>query len=208
MQRRVVGERNDKVAVAIMGSGAGSNARAILEYQRSVDCSFNVQLIVSNRPEAGILGVAQEFGIRSEVLAPRAFPSDDDFAQAMKECLDGIDLVVLAGYLLKVPSAVVRLFPNRILNVHPALLPKYGGKGMYGMHVHRAVLAAGERCSGATIHIVTDEYDAGPIVEQMRVPINRSDTPESLMERVQAAEHFLYPRVIERYSRNLLVWRA
>jgi phosphoribosylglycinamide formyltransferase-1 len=79
---------------------------------------------------------------------------------------------------------------------------------MYGMHVHRAVLAAGERCSGATIHIVTDEYDAGPIVEQMRVPINLSDTPESLMERVRAAEHFLYPRVIERYSRNLLVRRS
>lgn len=194
--------RNGKVPVAIFGSGAGSNACAIIEYERSGERPFSVELIVTNRPQAGILGVAEQFGIRAALLSPREFSTEEAYAAAMIELLHGIELVVLAGYLLKVPSAVVTQFRERILNVHPALLPKFGGRGMYGINVHRAVLAAGERCSGATIHVVTEDYDAGPILEQVRVPVKVDDTPESLMERVQTVERSLYPQAIDRYCRR------
>jgi phosphoribosylglycinamide formyltransferase-1 len=204
----VVAAQNAKVPVAIFGSGAGSTARAILEYERSGERAFSVELVLTNRADAGIIGVAEQFGIRSTVLSPRGFSTEDAYATAMIELLRGIELVVLAGYLLKVPRAVVAHFRDRILNVHPALLPKFGGRGMYGIHVHRAVLAAGERCSGATIHLVTEEYDAGPILEQVRVPVNTDDTPETLMLRVQAAERYLYPRTVERYCQRSLEWGA
>lgn len=200
----MVAAQNAKVPIAIFGSGAGSNARAIIEYERTGERAFSIELIITNRAEAGILSVAEQFGVRSAVLSPRGFSTEDAYAAALIELLCGIELVALAGYLLKVPSAVVAQFRDRILNVHPALLPKFGGKGMYGIHVHRAVLAAGERCSGATVHLVTDDYDAGPILEQVRVPVREDDTPESLMARVQAAEHMLYPRAIERYCRRYL----
>ncbi|MCX7930484.1 MAG: phosphoribosylglycinamide formyltransferase [Chlorobi bacterium] len=194
------GERNDRVPVAIFGSGRGSTARALLEHQRSGEAEYHCVLVISDRSDAGILAVAQEYKIPALVMSPRDFSDRDTYVRAMLNYLAerAVIVIALAGYLRKVPSEIVAAYANRIVNIHPALLPKFGGKGMYGINVHRAVLDAGEHCSGATIHRVTEEYDAGEILEQVRVPIFATDTPYSLMERVQTAERWFYPRALDR----------
>jgi len=201
----VADEQNAKIRVAIFGSGRGTTARALLEYAREFDASYQVVLVVTNRADAGILGVAESFGVSAVVLAPRDYSDPSMFSAQMLQILETkhVECIALAGYLLKVPAAVVERFQGRIVNTHPALLPQFGGRGMYGIHVHRAVLAAGEQCTGATIHLVTDEYDAGPILEQVRVAVFPHDSPESLMARVQTAERWLYPRALDRLCHQL-----
>ncbi len=203
----MVDEQNDKVRLAIFGSGRGSTARAILEYARQHDCSYQGAIIVTNRPTAGILEVASEFGVEAVVIAPRDFPSYQAYTANLLGVLERahVEYIALAGYLLKVSDDVISRYRGRIVNIHPALLPKFGGKGMYGIHVHRAVIAAGERCSGATVHIVTEEYDSGPIIEQVRIAVRPDDSPETLMTRVQNAERWLYPRVLDRCCRMFRV---
>lgn len=150
-------------------------------------------LAASNKPDAGALGVAREAGIEARVL--ESGPSHES---ALLDLLDeqAIDLVVLGGYLRLIPGAVVRRYTGRIVNVHPALLPAFGGPGMYGARVHRAVLAAGVRLSGPTVHFVDDLYDNGAIIAQWPVPVSADDTEESLASRVLYAEHRLLPRVV------------
>jgi phosphoribosylglycinamide formyltransferase-1 len=201
----VVAEQNVKVRVAVFGSGLGSVARALIEYAQQSSCAYRVVGVLSNRAEAGILGMAGTFGIPAVVLTPRDYATPEDYTAAILEVLERwqVECIALAGYLLKVPSDVVARYQGRIVNTHPSLLPKFGGKGMYGIHVHRAVCQAGERCTGATIHLVTDEYDAGPIREQVRLAVYPTDDPESVMARVQAAERWLYPRALERLCRAI-----
>lgn len=178
-----------RVAVAI--SGRGSNLGALLE-ALGPKAAARVTLVLSNRAGAGGLALAARAGVPTHVLHEAA-----DAAEWLRVLeASTIDLLVLAGFLRPVPSGVVAAFRGRILNIHPALLPRHGGPGMYGLHVHRAVLAAGERESGATVHLVTEEYDRGAILGQARVAVHASDTPETLAARVLELEHRLLPAAV------------
>ena len=181
--------------IAVLASGRGSNLRALLDHfaGRREGESGRVELVASDRPDAGALELARERGV-----AAAEVPASADGA-ALSEVLAAhrIGLVVLAGYLQLVPAAVVRDFGGRMVNVHPALLPAFGGKGMYGARVHRAVLAAGARVSGATVHFVDESYDRGPIIAQWPVPVYEDDTEQALAARVLRVEHALLPRVVE-----------
>lgn len=178
-----------RVAVAI--SGRGSNLAALLR-ALGPGAPARVVLVVSNRPDAGGLAHAREHGVPGEVLRD---PAD---AEEWLKLLAGhrVDLLVLAGYLKLVPAPVVAQFRDRILNIHPALLPAFGGVGMYGRRVHQAVLASRARESGATVHLVDEVYDRGRILAQTRVPVLPGDTPDRLAARVLEAEHRLLPAVV------------
>ncbi len=157
-------------------------------------------LVVSNNSGAGALEYARANGLRAEHLSAVRYGGDQDtfereFLNALRS--ENIDLIVLAGYLKKLPDAVVNSFEGRILNVHPALLPSFGGSSMYGLRVHEAVLARGCKVSGATVHFVTQEYDVGPIIMQRCCPVKDDDTPQTLQKRVQTVEHEIYPKAIE-----------
>jgi len=192
-----------KSRVAVLASGGGSNLQAILDHFDALgaQASGEVALVASDRAGAGALRRAQGRGAATAHLAR---PAD---GAALLALLDehAIDLVVLAGYLKLVPPAVVRRFRGRMLNVHPSLLPAFGGPGMYGLRVHQAVLDAGARVSGATVHFVSEEFDRGAIVAQWPVPVFEEDGPETLAARVLRVEHLLLPRVVELVAAELLV---
>jgi formyltetrahydrofolate-dependent phosphoribosylglycinamide formyltransferase len=190
-----------RVRLAILASGGGSNAQAIIDYfggdgdARAVE----VVLVASNKADAGALAKARARGIPAAVIAD---PAD---GAALSALLDAhrAECIALAGYLKLVPREVTQRWRGRIVNVHPALLPKFGGAGMYGRRVHDAVLAAGETESGATVHHVDEQYDRGAIIAQERVPVKPGDTADSLAARVLHAEHHLYPRSIEALALSL-----
>jgi len=178
-----------RVAVAV--SGRGSNLEALLR-ALGADAPARVVLVLSNRPDAAALERARAHGIPAEALTDSADGAEwlDRLARHQ------VDLLVLAGYLKLVPAAVIARFRDRVLNVHPALLPGFGGRGMFGHHVHEAVLASGARESGATVHLVDEVYDRGRILAQARVPVLPEDTPDTLAARVLAVEHRLLPAVV------------
>ena len=180
-------------SLIIFASGAGSNAAAIIEYFKA-NGKAAVSLIVCNKPEAGVLNIAKREGIPT-LLIDRDSVKKEEFVDTLKS--HNPSLIVLAGYLWKVPDAVVQAFPDRIINIHPALLPLYGGKGMYGHHVHTAVLAAKERESGITIHYVNEHYDEGNIIVQARLKVHENDQPGDLATRIHKLEHFYFPRTVE-----------
>ena len=180
--------------VAVLASGGGSNLQSLID---AIDAAgprapARIVLVASNRAAAGALDRARRHGIATAVIAD---PSDGDALNALL-ARHGVSMVVLAGYVKLVPHAVVERFAGAMVNIHPALLPAFGGPGMHGRHVHDAVLAAGVKESGATVHFVTDDYDRGAIIAQQRVAVEPDDTAESLAARVLAAEHELYPRTI------------
>ena len=193
--------------LAVLGSGRGSNFQAIL---RAIDAgqlpSTRVCLVISNNSDAGILAFARSAGIPALHVSQKQFQAEDAFTDALLRELrrHGADLIVLAGYMKRVPSRIVREYRGRILNIHPALLPKFGGEGMYGHHVHEAVIAARERVSGATVHVVDEEYDRGPIVLQRTVEVSPDDTPGTLAAKVLEIEHELYPDAIRLHADRLL----
>ena len=193
-----------KLRVAVFASGGGSNLQALLDHQ-SPSGTWEVVLLVTDRPDAGAVERARGAGIDVAVVGS-AGREPADVARELLEVLaeHRVDLVLLAGYLKLVPPAVVERYRGRMLNIHPALLPKFGGKGMYGLNVHRAVLAAGEAESGATVHWVDEEYDRGVTVAQDRVPVLEGDTPEVLAARVLAVEHRLYPAAVDRVCAAIL----
>ena len=160
--------------------------------------SVKVALIVCNNPGAGVLKIADKENIPALVIEKEKFFRGNAYADELKE--KHIDFIVLAGFLWKIPSALIKAYPNRIINIHPALLPKYGGKGMYGNNVHAAVIAAGEKESGITIHYVDEHYDNGDIIFQAKCPVLPGDTPDSLAQRIHKLEHEHYPKVIEECS--------
>jgi len=178
-----------RVAVAV--SGRGSNLEALLR-ALGPDGPAQVVLVLSNRADAAALERARAHGVAAEVLPDPADGADWLTRLARQR----VELLVLAGYLKLVPAAVIARYRDRILNVHPALLPRFGGRGMYGRHVHEAVLASGARESGATVHLVDEVYDRGRILAQGRVPVLQADTPETLAARVLAVEHRLLPAVV------------
>ena len=189
-----------KTRIAVFCSGNGSNFKALFYATRNKQLAAEIVLCLSNRAQCGAMEFAEQNGIATLHISEKQFASFDEFAATMVERLKEhqIDIILLAGYMRKVPDAVVAAFPDRMLNIHPALLPKFGGEGMYGMYVHSAVLEAGESESGATVHFVNEEYDKGKILLQRRVPVLAGDTPEILAARVLACEHQLYPDALEK----------
>jgi phosphoribosylglycinamide formyltransferase 1 len=181
--------------LAVLASGRGSNLQAIIEHFENLarERIASVVLVASNRADSPALLRAATASIDIA-----SFDAGDD-GSALLDLLRKfrVDLVVLAGYLKRIPPAVVQEYSGRIINIHPALLPAFGGEGMYGAHIHEAVIASGAEETGVTVHLVDNEYDRGPILAQWRVPVDKSDTPESLAARVLAVEHVVYPRVIE-----------
>jgi phosphoribosylglycinamide formyltransferase 1 len=189
--------------VAVLASGGGTNLQALLDHQAS---GWTVSLVLSDRADAGALERAERAGVAKGVVVTgpgRANDTEREMLAAFAE--HDIDAVVLAGYLKLVPAGVVRAFPDRIVNIHPALLPSFGGKGMYGMHVHRAVAEAGVRVTGPTVHLVDEVYDRGRIIAQWPVPVKTGDSPEAIAARVLAVEHSLFPRVVDHLA---AAWRA
>lgn len=185
--------------IAVFASGKGSNFKSILDaIKRGEIRNAEVVLVLSNNSDAGALFTAREHRIPTVHISPKHFADDDAYCKALLDTLSKhlVNFIVLAGYMKMLPRSVIRAFPNRIVNIHPALLPAYGGKGMYGIHVHEAVLANKAAISGATVHLVDEEYDHGPIVLQEILPVAENDTPESLAARVLELEHRLYPRAI------------
>ncbi|MCB0761048.1 MAG: phosphoribosylglycinamide formyltransferase [Flavobacteriales bacterium] len=180
--------------IAILASGGGSNAEKILAHFQQHDCA-RVDLIACNRKEAGVYNHAETYGIDTFRLTRANFYESDEFIQLLKS--RHIDFVVLAGFLWFIPQQMVHAFENRMVNIHPGLLPKYGGKGMYGHHVHEAVKAAGERESGMTIHWVNEAYDEGNIIFQDRVALDPDDSPDDIARKVLMLEHRNYARVVE-----------
>ena len=189
------------IRLALLASGDGSNVQAILDYFDALgeQGPAKVVLVASDRAQAGALQRAARLGVPTAVIER---PADEAALAALLE-RHQIDLVALAGYLKYIPAAVTKRWSGAIVNVHPALLPKFGGAGMYGQRVHLAVLAAGEVESGATVHEVDEEYDHGRILGQERVPVERGDTAAILGARVLAAEHRLYPRTLHALALQL-----
>lgn len=183
------------VNAAVLASGSGSNFQALLDAEAS-GAPWKTRLLLSDRSDAGALDRARRSGVDSAVV-PVKGRSPGDVAEETLARFEaaGIEVVFLAGYLRLVPEDVVRRYRDRMLNVHPALLPAFGGKGMWGRHVHEAVIASGARVSGPTVHLVDERYDEGRILGQWPVPVRSDDTPASLATRVLGAEHDLYPRV-------------
>jgi formyltetrahydrofolate-dependent phosphoribosylglycinamide formyltransferase len=192
------GSLGSPIHVAIFASGAGSNARKIIEYFEN-QYVIKVSLIVCNVPTAGVLEIAKEKGIPTLIINKTEFTASG-YVESLKNA--DIDFIVLAGFLWKVPEVLVNAFPKAIVNIHPALLPNYGGKGMYGARVHEAVIAAGESKSGITIHWVDANYDEGDIIFQAECIIEAGDTPEVLAQKIHALEHQHFAPVIEKLLRN------
>ena len=163
-------------------------------------------LVVSNNAEAGALRRAKRSGIPTAVSGPKDFSTPDEYcAQLAQLCREkGVELICLAGFMLHLKPSLLKAFPWRILNIHPALLPSFGGKGMYGHFVHEAVIGAGEKESGCTVHVVDEEYDHGPTVLQRKIPVLPEDTPESLAQKVLKEEHVLYPEAIQAFIASSL----
>ena len=188
--------------IAIFASGRGSNFQAILSAIDAGLLPARIIVLISNRSDAGALDIARTRRIQTSHLSQKMFPSEEALAEAMLNVLSQqrAELLVFAGYLKKIPLQVVRRYRNRIVNIHPALLPLFGGAGMYGHFVHEAVIASGMKVSGATVHIVDEEYDRGPIVMQKTVEIIQDDTPDLLAAKVLKIEHEIYPLALKDFA--------
>jgi phosphoribosylglycinamide formyltransferase-1 len=183
-----------KTRIAILASGSGSNAQKIMEHFKN-HADSEVVLVLTNNPQAYVLQRADNFEIPTHVFSRQEFYQTDDVVKLLKKA--EVDLIVLAGFLWLVPVSLLRAFPNQIVNIHPSLLPKYGGKGMYGDHVHKAVLANGETESGITIHFVNEHFDEGEAIHQAKFKIEPGDDLNTIKLKGQQLEHQHFPKVIE-----------
>lgn len=181
--------------IALFASGSGSNVKNIIEYF-SKNQSVNVQLVVSNKPDAGALMHAKNAHINTRVFSHQELKNVDPVLESLND--SNIGMVILAGFLLKIPSDLISRFNGDIINVHPSLLPKFGGKGMYGNHVHKAVLAQGESETGITIHYVNEHYDEGKIIQQFSTSISEAETLDTLLLKIKALEKAHFPPTIEK----------
>ena len=189
-----------QTTVAIFASGAGSNAQKLIDHFRHHP-QIKIALIVCNKPGAGVLTIAQKEKIPSLLIEKEKFFRGNAYVDELKQY--NVDFIVLAGFLWKVPVTLVKAFPQGIINIHPALLPNYGGKGMYGHFVHEAVIAAKEKESGISIHYVDEQYDHGQLIFQARCLIEADDTADSLAQKIHALEHEHYPLIVEKVIREL-----
>ena len=184
-----------KIHIAIFASGSGTNAGKLIAHFRSHP-SVSIRLIVCNNPRAKVLDIAAEHNVEVLLLEKGRFFEGDGYLEKLKE--KGIDWIVLAGFLWKVPVGLIKAYTEKIINIHPALLPKYGGKGMYGKYVHEAVVAAKEKTSGITIHLVDEIYDHGRVIFQTECSVDPGDTPETLAKKIQALEHEHYAKIVDK----------
>lgn len=184
--------------IAVFASGRGSNFKAIAEAVARGAITADIGLLVVSDSQAGAISVANSFDIPAVPVCRKEFERREDYVSRLVTVVKdhAIDVIALAGYMKRVPSELIALFPHRIINIHPGLLPAFGGKGMYGRHVHEAVLAYGCKVSGVTVHFVDEKYDHGPVIAQECVPVLPGDTPEVLAGRVLKVEHRLYPAVL------------
>ncbi|SEG36743.1 phosphoribosylglycinamide formyltransferase [Algoriphagus boritolerans] len=180
------------IKLAILASGSGSNAEKIMEHFQG-STKAEIALIASNKANAFVLERAKKFGVPTFTFTRKEMDAGVLLAKLQEE---KIDWVILAGFLLKIPEDLIRAFPDRMVNIHPALLPKYGGKGMYGHHVHEAVKAAGDTETGITIHLVNEHYDEGKIIFQAATKVTQDDTPDTIAQKVHVLEHRYFPEVI------------
>jgi phosphoribosylglycinamide formyltransferase 1 len=188
-----------KARIAIFASGSGTNAEQIMQrFQKHV--SIEVALVLSNKPDAFVLERAKKFGVPSKVFNRQQFRETGEVLNWLTE--NSITHIVLAGFMLLMPENIIQKFPNRIINIHPALLPKFGGKGMYGHHVHEAVKAAAEKETGITIHLVNEKYDEGKILFQASTALDLTDTPDTIANKVHALEYKHYPEQIEKWIKS------
>lgn len=191
------------INVALFASGSGTNAENLINYF-STSKEVKIKLVVTNNAEAGVVKRAEIHKKNVQIISKQALTNYTeqiiDFLKTEK-----VDLIVLAGFLLKIPERLIEAFPNRIINIHPALLPKHGGKGMYGLNVHKAVIEAKENESGITAHYVNEEYDKGAIILQAMCRVDEQDTPETLAEKIHELEYFYYPKAVEKVMEELRV---
>ena len=180
--------------IAILVSGTGTNAINIIEYFEKNSVA-DVALVVSNKTDALAVEKAQNKGVKTIVFNNESFKKNSIVLNYLKS--ESIDFIVLAGFLMKVPNDIIHAYPNKIVNLHPSLLPKYGGKGMYGNHVHRAVIEAQESESGISIHFVNEEYDEGAIIFQAKVSVEKKDSVEVLAQKIRQLEHCFFPKIVE-----------
>ena len=185
--------------LAIFASGTGSNAKRLIDYF-SENKAISVALLVSNRNEAGALEIARKSGIPAINFTKEEFYNSSTVLEKLTS--EKIDFIVLAGFLIKVPNNILKAYENKIINIHPALLPDFGGKGMYGLNVHKAVIESGKSESGITIHLVNEHYDEGRILFQAKCPVLENDTAEMLAARVQELEHNYFPEAVERFIKE------
>lgn len=187
------------IKIAIFASGGGSNFQALIDRIESKELDAEIRILIVNNSKAGAVERAKKHNIPYIHCAPSHFPNEEKYVEKLFSILKeySVELIVLAGYMKKIPTEVVKAFPNRIINIHPALLPAFGGKGMYGEKVHQAVLEYGAKITGITVHFVDEEYDHGPIILQRAIPVLDDDTVETLSKRVLAIEHDSLWRVVE-----------
>jgi phosphoribosylglycinamide formyltransferase-1 len=189
---------NTNKKVIIFASGSGSNALKIFEYFKN-NQNVIIDSIYCNNPRANVINIFQKLNIKTVLFNKKEF-YESTFLETIRNT--NPDLIVLAGFLLKIPEKIVSAFENRIINIHPSLLPKYGGKGMYGLNIHKEVILNKEKLSGFTIHYVNQEYDKGAVIFQKKIKINEKETPESLSSKVLKLEHENYPLIIEKILNN------
>ncbi|NLP12409.1 phosphoribosylglycinamide formyltransferase [bacterium] len=192
------------LAVAVFVSGRGSNVQAIQDQIDRGELNAHIALMISSSANAGALEIARRHHIPAFTLTANQYADEAAYSQALLQLLadHAVELIVLAGYLKKVPGQIVRSYRHRMINIHPALLPSFGGQGLYGRHVHEAVLNYGCKVSGATVHLVDLEYDTGQPLLQRCVPVLEEDTPETLAARVLAVEHEILPEAIRLFAEN------
>jgi phosphoribosylglycinamide formyltransferase-1 len=192
--------------IGVMASGGGSNFKAIIDRIGEGDLEAQCKFLITNNGGCGAVSHAQSYGIPVYHISGKTHPDVAAYEAALIEVVDryDIDLLVLAGYMKALPVSMIKRLPNRILNIHPSLLPKYGGKGFWGIHVHEAVIATHDTESGPTVHLVSEEIDKGRILAQTKVPVLEGDTPETLAARVLVQEHELYWRTIRDYAKQIL----
>jgi phosphoribosylglycinamide formyltransferase-1 len=186
---------NQKFRIAIFASGSGTNAEAIIKYFKDHPL-INIELVLSNNPNAFVLERAKKFAVPTKVFNREEFASDKVVGWLREY---GVTHVVLAGFLWLIPASLLKSYPNKIINIHPALLPKFGGKGMYGMKIHELIRSLNETETGITIHLINEKYDEGPILYQGRCDVAGTDTPEDIANKVHQMEYANYPRVIEQW---------
>ena len=191
--------------IGVMASGGGSNFKAIIDRIGAGDLDAQCKFLITNNGGCGAVNHAKEYGIPVHHISGKTHPEQAAFEAAMLDVLDkyDVDLLILAGYMKALPLCMLKRMPNRILNIHPSLLPKFGGKGFWGHHVHEAVLAAHETESGPTVHLVSEEIDRGRILAQTKVPVMSDDDVDTLAARVLEQEHALYWKTIKEYAESL-----
>jgi phosphoribosylglycinamide formyltransferase-1 len=190
------------VNIAIFASGKGTNAERLINYF-SGSTQVKIKLIITNNEDAGIVTIANNYKKNLQIISKATLTNyAEQFIDFLKT--EKVDLIVLAGFLLKIPEQLVSAFPNRIINIHPSLLPKYGGKGMYGKFVHEAVITAKEQHSGITIHFVNEEYDKGEIILQEKCVVHDTETIDSLSKKIQELEHHFLPIAVDKVVNSLL----